>query len=112
MSAGRYSFAIEQGATFDRTVTWRDNAGALVDLTSYTATMKIKDPDGTTIATPTLTLGGAAGTIAIHLSAATTRALTPTPSDSLVYDLLVTAADGVTLTRLLQGRVRIDQAVS
>jgi hypothetical protein len=112
MAAGAYSFTIEQGATFDRTVTWRDSTGTLVNLTGYTAALVVKDTTGTTVVTPTLTLGGAAGTIRVRLTATQTAALEATSGRPHSYDLLMTAADGTTKTRLLQGSVGVAVAVS
>lgn len=116
MPAGRYSFTIEQGATFSRTITWRDNASALIDLTGYTARMKVKDSAGATILELTtensrITLGGAAGTIALLLTAAVTGALVATEADALTYDLELVSAGG-TVTRLLQGRTSVSAQVS
>jgi hypothetical protein len=48
MPAGRYNLSpIEQGADFDRVLTWKDGAGNLVNLTHFNARMKIKKLDGT-----------------------------------------------------------------
>lgn len=123
MTAGRYSFTIEQGATFTRTITWRDIVGGLVPLTGFSARMKVKTADlATTIldlvdagATGSqinaLTLGGAAGTIVIALTPAKTAALAATPGDDLVYDLELVSGAGA-VTRLLQGRVKVSAEVT
>lgn len=115
MAAGRYSFTIEQGATFTRTITWRDSADALVNLTGYTARMKIKDAAGTVIEELTtengaITLGGSAGTVALLLTAIETGALAATDGDALVYDLELVS--GAVVTRLLEGRVTVTAQVS
>jgi len=112
MAAGVYDFTIEKGATFVRTVTWYSNAAMTtpVVLTSYTAAMKIRRVDtravvATSATDITLTLGGAAGTIVISLSSATTTALTETTPGELYYDLELTLS-GIT-TRLLHGTVTV-----
>ena len=49
MSAGKYDFTIEQGATFSLPLAYKDSAEALVDLLSYSAVMKIKASPGGTV---------------------------------------------------------------
>ena len=105
--AGKYDFTIEQGATFKRTVTWRDANDALVNLTGATAKMQIKDrgvlvKELTNVAG--LTLGGALGTIQIAITAADTTLF---DFDSADYDLEVTISGEV--TRLLKGKVTLDK---
>jgi hypothetical protein len=85
MTAGQYNFTIEQNAKFSPVLTWRDATGALVNLTGFTATMKIWDRStGQLITTLTQTpnangdavlLGGALGTINPYISTATTTSM-------------------------------------
>ena len=42
MSAGKYDFTIEQGATFSLQVTWKDSTGTPINLTGYTISGKLK----------------------------------------------------------------------
>lgn len=113
MSAGRYDITIEQGATYAQTFTWTDDAGDPVNLTGYTARMKIKTAKGATanIASLTdaagITLGGAAGTIAVTLTATVTAAYT---FKRAVYDLEL--VNGDTVTRLLEGDVILSKEVT
>lgn len=108
-----YDLAIEQGATFARTFTWKDENGAAVDISGYTARMKIKDRvGGSTIVSLTngsgITLGGAAGTVAILLSATATAAYT---FQAAVWDLELVSAGGV-VTRLEEGNVILKKEVT
>lgn len=109
--AGTYNFTIEQGADFTRTFTWKDSAGALINLTGYTARMKIKT-GATTIVSLTevsgITLGGAAGTIVVAINAAATAAYT---FSKAVYDLELVSGGGV-VTRLLEGKVLLSREVT
>ena len=112
---GDYDFTIYQGATFARVITWKDEADALIDLTGYTARMHVResvDADTAFITLTTenggITLGGAAGSITLSISAATTAALTQT---SGIYDLEMISGGGV-VTRLLQGAVIISKEVT
>jgi hypothetical protein len=43
MAAGRYSFTIEQGATTDFEIVYKDSAGEPVDLSLYQARMQISN---------------------------------------------------------------------
>lgn len=120
MPAGKYTLLIEQGATLNLSLAYKDSANTAIDLTGYSAKMQIKDnyadnatttyltlssslqPDGTG-----LTLGGVSGTIGIYVSAATSSALT---FSSASYDLEITS--GSTVTRLLQGSAFISKEVT
>lgn len=125
MAAGKYSFSIEQGATTSFQVVYKDANGDPVDLAGYQARMQVRetiassavicrlssslDVDGTG-----LNLSGSAGTlplssgsIGIYISAASSSGFT---FDTAVYDLeLIT---GGTVTRLLQGTIKLDKEVT
>ena len=104
MTAGYYNITAEQGATFNRVLTWRDSASALINLTGYTARMQVRTDYASTSTILSLTtqngqitLGGAAGTITLLVSATDMAALS---SGSFVYDLEM--INGATITRLVQ----------
>lgn len=111
----RFDIEINQGATFELTVTWKDSAGTAINLTGYSARMQVRETysSSSTIVSLTngsgITLGGAAGTIAILISATTTAALTAPFSG--VYDLELVSAGGV-VTRLLQGAATVTPEVT
>ena len=127
MAAGRYHLVIEQGATLNLEIQYRDSAGTPVDLTSYTGKMQIRSdyadnspttyitlssslsPDGTG-----LNFSGSSGTkpptsgsIGIFISAASSSAFT---FDTAKYDLEI--ASGSVITRLLQGDVKLCKEVT
>jgi hypothetical protein len=111
---GKYTLYLYQGATFTRVITWKDESGALVDLTSFTARMQMRetleaaDPFLTlTTENGGITLGGVAGTIQLLASATQTTAITAT---SGVYDLELVS--GANVTRLLEGLVIISPEVT
>lgn len=115
MSAGVYDFYIEQGATFNQPLVWKDSSGTAVNVTGYTARMQIrKTVDATTvILTLTtengrITVGTSNGLITLLVSAADTAALT---SFCGVYDLEVISPTGV-VTRLLEGQVEVSKEVT
>lgn len=109
-----YDLCIAQGATFQKVITWKSN-GTLVDLTGYTARSQIRATADAatplielTTANGRITLGNAAGTITLTISASDTAALT---AGRGVYDLELVAANG-TVTRLLQGVVTISRNIT
>ncbi len=110
-----FNITINQGATFELTITWKDSAGTAINLTGYTARMQVRETYSSTSTIVSLTsgsgitLGGAAGTIAILISATTTAALTAPFSG--VYDLELVSAGGV-VTRLLQGAATVSPEVT
>lgn len=110
-----FDITINQGATFELTITYKDSAGTAINLTGYTARMQVRETysSSSTVVSLTngsgITLGGAAGTIAILISAATTAALTAPFSG--VYDLEIVSGGGV-VTRLLQGAATVSPEVT
>ena len=132
MAAGNYSFTIEQGATTDFEIVYKDSNSNPVDLTGYQAKMQLKDsiggsstfltlssslsPDGTG-----LNLSGSggnaaskpltSGSIGIFISHATSSNLT---FGTAVYDLELVSGSGNTavVTRLLQGKVNLSKEVT
>lgn len=110
-----FDITINQGATFELTITWKDSAGTAINLTGYSARMQVRETYASTSTVVSLTngsgitLGGAAGTIAISISATTTAALTAPFSG--VYDLELVSAGGV-VTRLLQGAATVTPEVT
>lgn len=103
---------IYQGGTFALTITWESGDPATpVNLTGYTASMKVKQGQ-TTLFTLTsgdgITLGGTAGTISLSYSATNTALLTPGTAD---YDLLLTSGTSV-VTPLVAGRVTIQKGIT
>lgn len=124
MPSGRYDIELDQGSTFRRTIVWKDSSGALVNLTGYSARMQVRPSMSSSTVTASLTnsnggitLGGAAGTIALYLSAASTAAIsTASPSQFAdafvgVYDLELVAVNG-DVTRLLHGDFIVNPEVT
>jgi hypothetical protein len=114
MPAGLYDIVAEQGATFSRVITWRDSAGAAINLTTYTARMQVRNDYQSTSVVLNLTtenggitLGGAAGTITINASATAMAAIA---SGTYVYDLEMVLASVV--TRLVQGSFSVNVEVT
>lgn len=111
---GVYDFTIRQGGTFSRRLTWKDDAGAPINLTGYTARMQIRTPDnGTILLSLTtenggITLGGVLGTITLAITAAATAAL------NWVYGLydLELIAPGGDVVALLEGRAILDREIT
>tara|TARA_Y100000389_G_scaffold196137_1_gene228559 strand:+ start:477 stop:860 length:384 start_codon:yes stop_codon:yes gene_type:complete len=126
MAAGKYSFIIEQGATTDFEIVWKDGNGGVIDLTNYHARMQIRsdygangtlyaslssslDPDGTG-----LNLSGSNGTnplssgsIGVFISAASSSAFNFSEAK---YDLEVVS--GSYVTRLIEGKVKLNKEVT
>ena len=128
MSAGKYSFTIEQGATLDFELAYKDSSDNPIDLTGYQGRMQIRpsvgsdtvyitlssslDPDGTG-----LNFSGSSGlnpptsgTIGIYISANSSSLLN---FEEAVYDLeLATGSQYPVVTRLLEGAVKLDKNVT
>lgn len=112
--AGVLHLTIEQGATFDPVMTWKDENGDAINLTGYTARMQIREEvestttlHEATTANSEIVLGGIAGTITFAISAVITAAFT---FDTGVYDLEL--VNGNDVTRLLRGDVVLSKEVT
>lgn len=115
MAAAQYDFYVEQGATYQLDITWKQPDGTPVNLTDYTARMQFRKSktstdilfSGTT-SNGIITLGGAAGTISITIPASTTDDFA---FRSAVYDLELESAGGV-VYRLVEGCVQVSKEVT
>lgn len=115
---GIHNFTCNQGATFSRTITWKNAANAAYDLTGYTARMHVREAveSASTVITLTtansrITLGSNAATkgqITLTISAADTANLTPA---IYVYDLEVVSGGGV-VDRLIEGNFVVKAEVT
>lgn len=131
MSAGRYSFLIEQGATTDFEIQYKDSTGTPVNFSSYEAAMQIRNTqNGTTLyATLTSSLGDtyAKDASGSFLSLSGSNLSTPVSSGSIGvyighavtndfsfneahYDIELTS--GSIRTRLLQGEIKLNNQVT
>jgi hypothetical protein len=115
MPAGKHDIYIEQGATWSLPLVWKTAEGVAIDVTGYTARMhmrkKVTDAEivmELTTENNRITLGGAAGTINLAITAADTETLT----GSGVYDLEMIAPDLITVTRLLEGKYALSVEVT
>lgn len=112
--AGKYSFVMDQGSTWDTVLTWKIG-GTPVNLTGYSARMQARS---TVDATSTifswtdtggqLVLGGALGTVTFAVADTVTATY---PAGTYVYDLELESGGGAT-TRLLSGTFTITPEVT
>ena len=125
MPAGKYSFVIEQGATLQFEIQYKDSVGTPVDLSGYGARMQVRsnyesnnilltlsssrlaDGTGLNMSGSNGTTPTASGSIGVYVSAATSSALT---FDRAVYDLEL--HNGAYVTRILQGQVKLSREVT
>jgi len=110
--SAKYNMVCEQATTF--TVNFTIQTGnTLFNLTGYSATMTIRPFVGSNTTTLVLTngsgitLGGAAGTVAISISAATTADFEPS---RYAYDFMLNS--GSVVTRLLEGKFIVTAGVT
>lgn len=107
---------IDQGATLRKRFVWRSGPlAAPVDLTGYSARMQIRSSAASatvlaslTTADASITLGGTAGTIDLHITAAQTAAFTWTTG---VWDLELESPTG-DVRRLLSGTAEVTPEVT
>lgn len=129
MAAGKYSFTIEQGATVDFEIAYKDSNGDPIDLTGYQARMQLRPGPGSPDLYLTLSSslgedgtglnisgsGGlnppTSGTIGIYISAATSSLL---GFDLASYDLEISSGSGnnSVVTRLLEGKIKLSKEIT
>ena len=129
MSAGKYSFVIEQGATFEIELQYVDPNGDPIDLTDYGGRMQIRpsttsadvyitlssslDPCGTGLnfSGSNGTTPPTSGSIGVYISAASSSAL---DFNQGVYDLTIYSGSGdcTFVVRLLEGNVQLSKDVT
>lgn len=132
MGAGKYNFTIEQGATVDFAVNYKDSSNTAVDLSGYDARMQIrptKDSDTVHITLSSslnacytgLNLSGSGGhaantsptegSIGVFISAESSSLL---DFNTAFYDLEVVSGSGncAVVTRLIEGTVTLSKEVT
>ena len=127
MAAGKYHLIIEQGATLNLEIQYKDSAGTAVNLTGYSGKMQIRSDYADNSPTTYITLSSSlatdgtglnfsgsngttpptSGSIGIYISAASSSVFT---FDTARYDLEITS--GSVVTRLLQGDVKLQKEVT
>lgn len=129
MAAGKYSFTIEQGATTDFEIIYKDSTGSRIDLAGHQARMQLRPEAGSSTIYLTLSsslgpcgtglnLSGSdgstplsSGSIGIYISAHSSSLLN---FDKARYDLeLVTISNNcATVTRVLEGQVKLSREIT
>lgn len=113
MLAGRYDITVEQGSTFNLTLTYKDQRGYVIDLTGYSARMQMRSAvTSNTVAMELTTANGRIaidpllGKITLQIAAADTATLSGTG----VYDLEL--VNGAIVQRILEGSYTISPEVT
>ena len=123
MAAGQYNFTIEQGVTVKKQFTYKNAAGTPVAIgTGYQVRMQIRntidsqtkigdfDTETNNFLSVIETSGSAiSGTIELLIPATSTSLYT---FDTAVYDLELEHTATKTVTRLLQGRIKLSKEVT
>lgn len=125
MPAGRYSFLIEQGATLDFEIQYRDASGTAIDLSGYSGRMQLRpdvastssyislssslqaDGTGLNFSGSNGTTSPTSGSIGLYISAVSSSLLS---FDEAVYDLEIQS--GSLVIRLLEGKVKLSPEVT
>jgi hypothetical protein len=110
MAAGTYNFILEQGATFSRQLTVKEN-GSAMSLSGYSVASKMRSThDSSTVAgTFTCTVNDASGgKILLTMTATTTASI---EEGVYVYDIEITSGSG-TVTRLMEGNITVTPEVT
>ncbi len=110
MAAGTYNFIMEQGATFSRQLTIKED-GSAMDLTGYSVASKFRSThdSSTVVGTFTCTITSASGGV---ITMAMTASATADIEEGIYkYDLEITSGSG-TVTRLIEGDITVNPEVT
>jgi hypothetical protein len=120
MAAGKYNIVIEQGATYNITIAYKDSNNNPIDLTGFGGRMQIRPSIGSTTTylclSSSLQADGTgleflspttSGSIKLYISAISSSRLN---FDQAVYDLEI--ASGSYVSRILQGGVKLSKEVT
>ena len=104
------NLTIDQDADFTQTLTVKDSAGAVVDLTGQTVTSKVRKThlSTTSYSFTTALVSATDGTCSITMTDTVTASLT---EGRYVWDLTTTDSGGL-ITRRIEGRVTITPSVT
>lgn len=114
MTATNYTFQCEQGATFLRTIIWKDENNQPINNSTYSASMEIRaganqEPISTlSTANSKIELGGGNGAITMQLDALETSSF---KQGDYFYDIQLQAADN-SVTRVLEGIFSVKQEIT
>jgi hypothetical protein len=122
MAAGIYNFTIEQGTTVVKQFTYKDASANVVDLNGYYVRMQMRDSitDAAPVTGGSFTTSSgmtilatanstASGTIQLRIEASVTKDYTFTTA---VYDIEIEDPASSTVTRLLQGTIKLSPEVT
>ena len=129
MAAGKYKFTIEQGATTNFEIAYKDSNSDPIDLTGYQARMQLRPSPGSDIVYITLSsslgpcgtglnLSGSSGlnpptsgTIGIYISAVSSSQL---DFNEAYYDLEIASGSGncAVVTRILEGKIQLSKNIT
>lgn len=102
------NLVVDQGSTFTTTIDLTDENDDPIDLSTYTGAGQIRKHYTSSNSTPfTVSLGGAAGTVTLDLTATQTANLT---AGRYVFDVELTT--GSTISRILEGIVTVTPQVT
>jgi len=131
MAAGKYNFTIEQGATTDFEIQYKDSNNQAVDLTEYTGRLQIRPNFADNTASILLTLSSSRNSDGTGLNFSGSNSITPPTSGSI--GIFIAACTSSTLTfnqalydleiysgssecpftvRLIQGTVKLSKEVT
>lgn len=107
--ATKANLIIDQGSTFNTTVTITDTNGNIVDLTNYTGAAQMrKSYTSTTAYDFTVSIGNTAGTITLSMSANTTANIA---GGRYLYDVELTDTAN-TVSRVFEGIVTVNPNIT
>lgn len=109
--AAKANIILEQGASFETTVTIQDSSDVALNLTGYTAASQLRKSYASANSTNfTVTITNAnSGILTLSMPASTTQTLS---AGRYVYDLEIYASSNTNVTRVVEGIVTVTPGVT
>ena len=122
MAAGVYNTTVERGSTFQLTLTYKDASGTLVDLSTWTARMQVRETPASALTVLTSeggsatiaisTTNAATGVLVFSVTPANTAAISPSTLTSAFYDIEIQKTSTGEVRRVLQGKLNISPEIT
>ena len=100
---------IDQGCTFEKTITAKNTAGGNVTISSGTCSAKLRPSHYTSNNIVTFSCADAGSNVTISLTATQTTSISP---GQYIYDVEYTQSDGSTIERIAEGVITVSPSAT
>jgi hypothetical protein len=103
------NLVLDQGCTFEKTITAKNTAGGNVTISSGTCAAKLRPSHYTSNNIVTFSCADAGSNVTISLTATQTTSISP---GQYIYDVEYTQSDGSTIERIAEGVITVSPSAT